>query len=285
MKLIDLLVKELPKLGGWPDGVDTVRQNCKGQLFEINSDYYSDFKLEKCDDWITDVVTKQQYESALAVSKAVVCHNGWIQWAGGECPVDSDAIVEVKCRWHNQRQYNNDRAGDFYWAHTGSNADIIAYRLQQPTKSEQVRADAWRSYAGITENDEEADLNECIGQNVAVEWDGEGLPPVGTICEAKIPRSITGWEWREVKVVESGIPGAEKEALVYDLETTFPSWADEFRPLRTEAEKAREKLAASLHVAAGASPIELNGIGHLYFKLADAIISGSVFGTTFKAGK
>lgn len=285
MKLIDLLVKELPRLGGWPDGVDTVRQNCKGQLFEINSDYYSGFKLEKCDDWITDVVTKQQYESALAASKAVVCHNGWIQWAGGECPVDSDAIVEVKCRWHNQRQYNNDRAGDFYWAHTGSNADIIAYRLQQPTKSEQVRADAWRSYAGITENDEEADLNECIGQNVAVEWDGEGLPPVGTICEAKIPRSITGWEWREVKVVESGIPGAEKEALVYDLETTFPSWADEFRPLRTEAEMAREKLAASLHIAAGASPIELNGIGHLYFKLADAIISGSVFGTTFKAGK
>lgn len=39
--------------------------------------------------------------------------DGWIEWHGGECPVDSDAIVEVKCRWHNPRQYNNDRAGDF----------------------------------------------------------------------------------------------------------------------------------------------------------------------------
>lgn len=273
MRLIDLLVKELPKRGGWPEGVDTVRQNCKGQLFEIYSDYCSDFKLEKCDDWIADVVTKQQYEDALEASE------GWIDWHGGDCPVDSDAIVEVKCRHPSSHQFNNDRAGDFYWPHDGLGYDIIAYRLQQPTKSEQACDDA-------AEADEEADLNECIGQDFDTpEWNGEGLPPVGTICQAKVPRSITGWEWRRVKVVESGITGAEKEVLVYDLETTIPAWTDEFRPLRTEAERARDKLAASLHIAAGASPIELNGIGRLYFKLADAIISGSVFGTTFKAGK
>lgn len=208
-------------------------------------------------------------ESALEASE------GWINWAGGDCPVDSDAIVEVKFRNPSSYQFNNDRAGDFYWAHTGSNADIIAYRLQQPGIDTRANDDQL-----------EQDLNECIGQYVDIpEWNGKGLPPVGTICQAKVPRSITGWEWRRVKVVESGIPGAEKEVLVYDLETTIPSWADEFRPLRTEAEKAHEKLAASLHIAAGASPIELNGIGRLYFKLADAIISGSVFGTTFKAGK
>lgn len=161
MNLLDLLVKELPRLGGWPEGVDVVRQNCKGQLFEIDSDYCSDFKLEKCDDWITDVVTKQQYESALSASKSVVGHDGWIQWAGGECPVDSDAIVEVKYRKPNPYQFNNDRAGDFNWSHDGIDGDIIAYRLQQPTKSEQACDDA----AGA---DDEADLNECIGQDVDV---------------------------------------------------------------------------------------------------------------------
>ena len=161
MKLIDLLVQELPKRGGWPEGVDTVRQNCKGQLFEINSDYCSDFKLEKCDDWITDVVTKQQYDAALAASKAVVGHDGWIKWGGGECPVDSDAIVEVRYRNHRPLHFNNDRAGDFDLEHIGSNADIIAYRLQKPEKSEQACDD-------VAEADDEADLNECIGQDVDV---------------------------------------------------------------------------------------------------------------------
>lgn len=122
----------------------------------------------------------------------------------------------------------------------------------------------------------EQDLNECIGQDVDPAWNGEGLPPVGTICEAKVPRQITGWEWREVKVVESGIPGAEKEALVYDLETTSPSWADEFRPLRNEAEKAREGAETAMRVClagtgAGITPLAAKGI-------YDAIAAGKIPG-------
>ena len=97
----------------------------------------------------------KKYESALEGSE------GWIDWHGGECPVDSDAIVEVKCRHPSSNQFNNDRAGDFYWSHDGLGYDIIAYRLQKPTKSEQVRDDA----AG---DDDESDLNECIGQDVDV---------------------------------------------------------------------------------------------------------------------
>ncbi len=155
MRLIDLLVKELPKRGGWPKGVDAVEQDCEGELFEKDSDYCSGFKLEKCDDWITDVVTKQQYEAALAANE------GWIDWRGGECPVDSDAIVEVKCRNPNPYQLNNDRAGDFYWSHHGFDGDIIAYRLQQSDKSEQACDD-------VAEADDEADLNECIGQDFDV---------------------------------------------------------------------------------------------------------------------
>lgn len=293
MKLIDLLAQELPRRGGWPDGALNATQDKDGEVcfssgatpefgyaaWEGGDWCGNEFYAITTDDYNTAIITREQYESALAASKAVAGHDGWIEWAGGDCPVDSDAIVEVKCRHPSSHQFNNDRAGDFYWPHDGLGYDIIAYRLQQPTKSEQACDDA-------AEADEEADLNECIGQDFDTpEWNGEGLPPVGTICQAKVPRSITGWEWRRVKVVESGITGAEKEVLVYDLETTIPAWTDEFRPLRTEAERARDKLAASLHIAAGASPIELNGIGSLYFKLADAIISGSVFGTTFKAGK
>ena len=210
-----------------------------------------------------------KYESALEGSEC------WIQWHGGDCPVDSDAIVEVKFRNPSLNKFNNDRAGDFTWSHDGFGGDIIAYRLQQPTKSEQVRADA-------EEIDEEADLNECIGQDFdAPEWSGEGLPPAGCECEARYRTDNAEWAFFRCVGVDCGVAfgWSGKEAVALGIDNY------EFRPLRTEAEKAREKLAASLHIAAGTSPIELNGIGRLYFKLADAIISGSVFGTTFKAGK
>lgn len=255
MNLIDLLVKELPQRGGWPEGAEIAVQDSDSQIcFSSHSDVYANkgktdwyggdwgngdwrnpFIDTIADDRHECIVTRNQYEAALAASKAVVGHDGWIEWGGGECPVDSDAIVEVRYRSPNLYQYNNDRAGDFAWAHDGIDGDIIAYRLQQHVIDSRANDDRL-----------EHDLNECIGQDIEPTWNGDGLPPVGTICEAKVPRSITGWEWREVKVVESGIHGAEKEVLVYDLETTFPSWTDEFRPLRTEAERKREAAAKEM---------------------------------------
>lgn len=83
--------------------------------------------------------------------------NGWIEWHGGECPVDSDAIVEVKFRNQNLYQFHSDRAGDFYWSHDGFGYDIIAYRLQQPGIDSRSNDDRL-----------EQDLNECIGQDVDV---------------------------------------------------------------------------------------------------------------------
>lgn len=182
MKLIDLLVKELPKRGGWPEGALNATQDKDGEVcFSAGAvpefgyaawaggDWCgNEFYTIRASDYATAIVTREQYEASLAASKAVVGHDGWIQWTCGDCPVDSDAIVEVKYRKPNPCQFNNDRAGDFSWAHDGIDGDIIAYRLQNPTKSDQVRADAWRSYAGITENDDESDLNECIGQDVDV---------------------------------------------------------------------------------------------------------------------
>lgn len=94
MKLIDLLVQELPKRGGWPDGVDAVEQDSEGQLFEMESDYCSDFKLKKCDDWIADVVTRQQYESALAASQKPT-------WNGeGAPPVGCECECQFLDAWH-----------------------------------------------------------------------------------------------------------------------------------------------------------------------------------------
>lgn len=89
MTLLELLRQELPKRGGWPKGVDAVEQDNEGRLFEMDSDYCSDFKLKKCDDWFAGVVTKQQYESALAASQKQV-------WNGeGLPPVGADVEFTI----------------------------------------------------------------------------------------------------------------------------------------------------------------------------------------------
>ena len=72
-------------------------------------------------------------------------------------------------------------------------------------------------------------------------WNGEGLPPVGS----KVESFING-DWRLVKVVYVGETGGEYEALVFDVKTTKPAWSDQFRPIRTEADRKRGEAIDAL---------------------------------------
>jgi hypothetical protein len=56
--------------------------------------------------------------------------DGWIEWGGGECPVDAEVVVSVKYRgdkWAHQE----GEAAKFDWRHRGwcADTDIIAYRI------------------------------------------------------------------------------------------------------------------------------------------------------------
>ena len=228
MKLIDLLVKELPKRGGWPEGAEIAVQDADSQIcFSSHSDVYANkgqtdwyggdwgdgdwsnpFIDTIADDRHECIVSRKQYKAALAASKAVVGHNGWIQWAGGECPVDSDAIVEVKYRKPNQYQLNNDRAGDFTWSHDGFDGDIIAYRLQKHSINSRANDDRL-----------EQDLNECIGQDVdvvnhpshytkgriecidAIDSATTGKSGIEAVCVANVIRHL--WRYEEKGGLES----------------------------------------------------------------------------------
>jgi hypothetical protein len=68
----------------------------------------------------------QAYEIALPILEQQERGEGeWIEWGGGECPVDSDTIVGTK--WSDGDKILN-RAGVFHWHHVyGPN--IIAYRI------------------------------------------------------------------------------------------------------------------------------------------------------------
>ena len=276
MKLLDLLVKKTNEEGwAWP-GKSTFCYQTKPEhgyitkFFDRNGVKVVDYCWEKCDDASAfNELTKEQYDSALAASE------GWIEWGGGECPVEEGTLVDV--RFRDGDDGINIEAKNLHWFHKNWSADIIAYRLQQPTKSEQVRADAWRSYAGITEKDDEADLNECIGQDVDMpEWNFDGLPPVGTICEY----SLAGRVWSPCKIeLYVGTQGVVISCDVFEgiQYVDFAKYDDfEFRPLRTEAERAREDAETAIRTClagtgAGITPLAAKGI-------YDAIAAGKIPG-------
>ena len=50
----------------------------------------------------------------------------WIEWKGGECPVDGEATVEIKCEYGDTCI---DIAKKFDWKHLNVETDIVAYRV------------------------------------------------------------------------------------------------------------------------------------------------------------
>jgi len=58
--------------------------------------------------------------------------DGWIKWAGGECPVGKDTVVEVEARDEDKMVAS---AGAFRWSHKNQLGDIISYRVVQPAPS------------------------------------------------------------------------------------------------------------------------------------------------------
>jgi len=71
--------------------------------------------------------------AAYPILQAAWESDGWIDWAGGECPVDDHQVVEVKFR---DGCMFRCRAGDYAWFHDGSetrqgNGDIVAYRVEE----------------------------------------------------------------------------------------------------------------------------------------------------------
>lgn len=198
--LLQILVQELPKRGGWPETASTATQDSDGEICFSSGGKHEycitswkggkwtgdGFMAEHAIDYEISIITREQYEAALAASKELRPYqvstghytsdagagktasaadaDGWIDWHGGECPVDSDAIVEVKYRKPNPYQFNNERAGDVAWSHDGFDGDIIAYRLSQPHEVKTAGIDVKRDAVNPSDAQLEADLNDCIGQ-------------------------------------------------------------------------------------------------------------------------
>ena len=54
---------------------------------------------------------------------------GWIDWNGGECPVDLDTVVD--CIYTDGFKAFGTRARNFFWLKAGAWTDIIKYRIHK----------------------------------------------------------------------------------------------------------------------------------------------------------
>lgn len=98
MKLIDLLVQELPKRGGWPYGAKHARQDDDGEIcFEGGCGCGYDFIVEEMSSdgkaWLDEhnrcisdfYITSEQYEAALAAAQQPVWNGEGLPTVGCEC--------------------------------------------------------------------------------------------------------------------------------------------------------------------------------------------------------
>lgn len=55
----------------------------------------------------------------------------WIEWAGGECPVPGETVVQTLMRCETPDDFNPvlDKAKYYGWLHEGLSCDVIAYRV------------------------------------------------------------------------------------------------------------------------------------------------------------
>lgn len=73
------------------------------------------------------------YTAALSESKEQTTADGWIEWKGGECPVDGETLVSVKFRgsWLGSEGTHAVAATAFDWHHMvpAQKDDIVSWRL------------------------------------------------------------------------------------------------------------------------------------------------------------
>lgn len=291
MKLIDILVEELPKRGGWPKDANCITQdadlivepatcnpsdaNYRGEGFWfLDSSRIGGFEVDTlASDYTTAIITREQYEAALAAK-----NDDWIDWLGGECPVEKGTLVDV--RYRNGEENHHVGAGLSFcdtgsnpdlnaedWSKDDASSDIIAYRLHQPQEAEQAEAD------------DETDLNECIGQGIAQVWSGEEKPTIGTKCEHH-----SGGQWEVVTIAgiyENLVTGftdywmVKEDGCSYTVGNPY-----RFRPILSEAERKREKAVQALCNAGGGNGKvdEKVGYGSCWFDVYDAIAAGKIPG-------
>ena len=86
MKLIDILVQVLPKVGGWPMNCRQIHQVSNGWIYTVQGGY-SVAKAVLADDWQNSVISEEDYNCALSESSNLSWSGEGVPPAGTVCEV------------------------------------------------------------------------------------------------------------------------------------------------------------------------------------------------------
>lgn len=157
MKLIDLLVQELPKRGGWPNGaVECCRHYGTNSIdfYDETGNWDDDCYLRYGKDFAKDCVyeetsgshrlqsiSRSEYESALAASKKPAWDGEGVPPVGCECEYISNGTSwgKVKVIGLDGEKIVIRPSGEIYYAITPSNKDVfIPFRTEEEKKRDIV---------------------------------------------------------------------------------------------------------------------------------------------------
>ena len=136
------LAKIIHENGGWPErALWAAQDNCIAFFLGGKPEYKSGDRCwysnsidgacvgtitcdEKVTNWHQTVLRREEYYHAYPKANA----DGWVEWNGGECPVDVELYVYVIYR-DGCELPRAVKAGSQRWNHFGLGGDIMSYRL------------------------------------------------------------------------------------------------------------------------------------------------------------
>nr|DAK90737.1 MAG TPA: hypothetical protein [Caudoviricetes sp.] len=154
MKLIDLLVQELPKRGGWPEGVDSIHQDHDGEIYAWSGSsakflFRTGIIADNCrpyglDESIENMVTRNQYKSVLALSQKQSWNGEGLPPVGCEVEYISNGSSwgKVKVIGLDGEKVVIRPSGEIYYAITPSNKDVFIPLRTEADKKRDAALDA-----------------------------------------------------------------------------------------------------------------------------------------------
>jgi hypothetical protein len=91
-------------------------------ILQFNEEH--DFELDAKDALELADFIRQEFATDVPESASV----GWIEWKGGDCPVDKGEVVDLEFRG-GKLVKNRRNPGGHRWEHYDNCGDIIAYRV------------------------------------------------------------------------------------------------------------------------------------------------------------